>query len=54
MKPSLFLEMLADAKKDSHRQIQLIDFRIQAPDHPTLLESDEGLYLKCAVLHITK
>lgn len=54
MKPSLFLEMLADAKKDSGRLIQLIDFRIQAPDHPTLLESDEGLYLKCAVLHITK
>ncbi len=54
MKPSMFLEMLADARKDSKRQIQLIDFRIQAPDHPTLLESDEGLYLKCAVLHITK
>ena len=54
MKPSMFLEMLGDARKDSKRQIQLIDFRIQAPDHPTLLESDEGLYLKCAVLHITK
>ena len=54
MKPSMFLEMLADARKDSKREIQLIDFRIQAPDHPTLLESDEGLYLKCAVLHITK
>ena len=51
MKPSLFLEMLEDAKKDSKRQIRLIDFRIQAPDHPTLLSSDEGLYLKCAVLH---
>ena len=51
MKPSLFLEMLEDAKKDSKRQIRLIDFRIQAPDHPTLLSSDEGMYLKCAVLH---
>ena len=51
MQANLFLEMLNDAKIDANRQIQLIDFRIQSIDHPTLLASDEALYLKCAVLH---
>ncbi len=51
MQANLFLEMLNDAKLDAKREIQLIDFRIQAPDHPTLLASDEALYLKCAILH---
>ena len=51
MQANLFLEMLNDAKIDAKREIQLIDFRIQSIDHPTLLASDEALYLKCAVLH---
>ena len=52
MTPALFLQMLEDASVDSKRQVRLVDFRIQSPDHPTLLGSDESLYLKCAVLHI--
>lgn len=52
MTPALFLQMLEDASVDSKRQVQLVDFRIQSPDHPTLLGSDESLYLKCAVLHV--
>ena len=51
MTPTLFLNMLQEASIDSKREIQLIDFRIQAPDHPTLMSSDESLYLKCAILH---
>lgn len=52
MTPALFLQMLEDASVDSKRQVRLIDFRIQSPDHPTMLGSDESLYLKCAVLHV--
>ena len=52
MTPALFLSMLEEAKIDSKRQIQLVDFRIQSPDHPTMLGSEEALYLKCAILHI--
>lgn len=52
MTPAFFLQMLEDASVDSKRQVQLVDFRIQSPDHPTLLGSDESLYLKCAVLHV--
>lgn len=52
MTPALFLQMLEEAGREAKRNVQLIDFRIQAPDHPTLLGSDQSLYLKCAVLHI--
>ncbi len=52
MTMDLFFEMLKDAVKDSKRKVQLIDFRIQAPDHPSLLESVEQLYLKCIILRV--
>ena len=51
MTMDLFMKMLKDASIDAKRNIQLIEFRIQSPDHPMLLSSDESLYLKCAVLH---
>ena len=47
----LFLEMLKDAVKDSKRKCQMVDFRIQSPDHPTLLNGLE-LYLKCVILRV--
>ena len=52
MTPNLFFEMINDAVKDSKRSVQLIDFRIQSPDHPTLLNSEEQLYLKCVILRV--
>lgn len=52
MTPSLFFEMLIDAKNDALKMIQMVDFRIQASDHPTLLGSEETLYLKLAVLRV--
>lgn len=51
MNLNLFLEMLNDAIKDSKRICQMIDFRIQSPDHVTLLNGLE-LYLKCVVLRV--
>ncbi len=52
MTPALFLEMIKEATIDSKRNVQMIDFRIQSPDHPTLVGSEESFYLKCVVLHI--
>lgn len=48
----LFFQMLREAVKDSKRSVQLIDFKIQAPDHPSLLDSVEQLYLKCIILRV--
>ena len=52
MTPDLFMEMVSEAAKDAKRKVQFLDFRIQAPDHPALLQSEEQLYLKCLILRI--
>lgn len=52
MTPALFLQMIKEASIDSKRNVQMIDFRIQSFDHPTLLSSEESFYLKCVVLHV--
>jgi 23S rRNA (cytosine1962-C5)-methyltransferase len=44
-----FLEMLADASRDAHRQLRLIEVRGQAKDHPVLLNVPETAYLKCVI-----
>ena len=49
---SLFMEMLNEAILDSKRIVQMLDFKIQSPDHPALLSSNEQLYLKCVVLRV--
>lgn len=50
--PSLFFEMLTEAKEDALKTVQMVDFRVQGSDHPTLLGSEETLYLKLAVLRV--
>lgn len=52
MTPELFMTMLKEASIDSKRRVQFLDFRIQSPDHPALLQSSEQLYLKCMILRI--
>ncbi|MDE6661437.1 MAG: class I SAM-dependent rRNA methyltransferase [Anaeroplasmataceae bacterium] len=52
MTPELFMEMIKDAAIDAKREVQFIDFKIQAPDHPALLSGKEQLYLKCMVLRV--
>ncbi len=47
-----FENMLALAARRSGRQVQCVEIRGQAPDHPTLLSAEETHYLKCFVLHI--
>src|SRR5215207_7424298 len=50
MTEPLFLEVIADAARDAHRRVQLVERRTQAQDHPVLVGVPETLYLKCAVL----
>ena len=52
MTPDLFMQMINEAALDAKRTVQFLDFRIQAPDHPALLQSEEQLYLKCMILRI--
>ena len=52
MTPELFMQMIKEASLDAKRTVQFLDFRIQAPDHPALLQSDEQLYLKCMILRV--
>ena len=52
MTPDLFMQMINEAAIDAKRTVQFLDFRIQAPDHPALLQSEEQLYLKCMILRI--
>jgi 23S rRNA (cytosine1962-C5)-methyltransferase len=48
-----FLEMLADAARDAHRQLRLIGVRGQAKDHPILLNVPETSYLKCVIASVS-
>jgi 23S rRNA (cytosine1962-C5)-methyltransferase len=45
-----FLMMLAEAARDAHRTVQVIEKRTQSRDHPILLTVPETYYLKCVLL----
>src|SRR6202522_1726302 len=44
-----FLNMLADAARDAHRTVRLVEGRGQSKDHPILLNIPETAYLKCVI-----
>jgi 23S rRNA (cytosine1962-C5)-methyltransferase len=44
-----FIQVLADAARDTHRTLRLAEVRGQAKDHPILLNVPETAYLKCIV-----
>ena len=50
---SSFLEMLASAALDAHRNLRLLEVRGQAKDHPIWLNIPETAYLKCVIAHIS-
>lgn len=52
MTPALFMQMIEEAASDTNRKVQMLDFKIQSPDHPILFNSTEALYLKCLVLRV--
>jgi 23S rRNA (cytosine1962-C5)-methyltransferase len=50
---SEFMGMLAEAARDARRTLRLIEARVQAKDHPILLNIPETAYLKCVILAVT-
>ncbi len=48
-----FLEVVADAARDAHKSLRLVETRGPAKDHPVLLNVPETSYLKCLILILT-
>ncbi|MGA9388944.1 MAG: class I SAM-dependent rRNA methyltransferase [Candidatus Sulfotelmatobacter sp.] len=51
--PAIFIEMLADAARDAHRTVRLLEIRGQSRDHPILLNIPETSYLKCVIAGVS-
>jgi 23S rRNA (cytosine1962-C5)-methyltransferase len=51
--PALLLEVLADAARDVHRNLRILENRTQAKDHPILLNTPETAYLKCLIFNVS-
>jgi 23S rRNA (cytosine1962-C5)-methyltransferase len=51
--PADFLEVVAQAARDMHRNLRIVENRTQAKDHPILLTVPETAYLKCLVLAVS-
>jgi 23S rRNA (cytosine1962-C5)-methyltransferase len=45
--------MLAEASRDAHRGLRIVEIRGQAKDHPVLLNVPETSYLKCVIAHVS-
>jgi 23S rRNA (cytosine1962-C5)-methyltransferase len=48
-----FLAVIAEAGRDVHRNLRILEIRSQAKDHPTLLNVPETAYLKCAIVSVS-
>lgn len=44
-----FLEVVADAARDAHKSLRLLENRAQSKDHPIVLNIPETAYLKCLI-----
>jgi 23S rRNA (cytosine1962-C5)-methyltransferase len=51
--PAEFLEVVAQASQDAHRNSRILENRTQAKDHPVLLTVPETGYLKCLILSVS-
>ena len=47
-----FQETVAEAARDAHKTLRLLEIRGASKDHPTLLNVPETSYLKCLVLNV--
>jgi 23S rRNA (cytosine1962-C5)-methyltransferase len=47
-----FLSMLAEAARDAHRRIRLLEVRGQSRDHPVVAGIPETAYLKCVIAYV--
>ena len=48
----LFLEIIAAAAIDARSRVQIVEKRIQASDHPVLVNMPETYYLKCVIARV--
>jgi 23S rRNA (cytosine1962-C5)-methyltransferase len=48
-----FLEMVADAARDAHKSLRVVESRGAARDHPILLNVPETSYLQCLILSVS-
>ena len=48
----LFLEIIAAAAIDARCRVQIVEKRIQASDHPVLVNMPETYYLKCVIARV--
>ncbi|MGA2005925.1 MAG: class I SAM-dependent rRNA methyltransferase [Terriglobales bacterium] len=48
-----FLEVVADAARDAHKSLRLLESRTQAKDHPILPNVPETSYLKCMIFYVS-
>jgi len=49
-----FMEVVADAARDAHKSLRLLESRGASKDHPLLLNVPETGYLKCFIFHVSK
>lgn len=47
-----FLNVLADAARDAHKTLRLLENRAQAQDHPIVLGIPETAYMKCVIANV--
>lgn len=52
MPEDLFLGIIAEAARDAHRKLELVEKRTQAGDHPILMSVPETYYLKCVIVRV--
>ncbi|HEV2883252.1 MAG TPA: class I SAM-dependent rRNA methyltransferase [Pyrinomonadaceae bacterium] len=52
MSEQMFLQIIAEAARDAHRKLQIVEKRTQASDHPVLLGVPETHYLKCVIARV--
>ncbi|HSA58505.1 MAG TPA: class I SAM-dependent rRNA methyltransferase [bacterium] len=50
--PEMFEDTLREASRDTRREVQILERRGAAPDHPVLLTFPESNYLQCWILRI--
>ena len=48
-----FLQVIAEAARDVHRSLRVLEVRSQAQDHPILLNVPETAYLKCLIMYVS-
>jgi len=50
---SEFLDVVAQAGRDVHKNLRILENRAQAKDHPILINVPESAYLKCLIINVT-